>query len=111
MKLNNKQRAIMAAILGISNAGMDMIFLGRDPQVTPADAVKLYRQKDVTVEDAVYAFGQSFFESEAMAEMFIAEAKSWYKQLKTEDDVRPYRYDAFLDALLAADQATLGSTP
>jgi hypothetical protein len=104
LPLNPQQLAIMAAILGISNAGMDSTFLGRDATVTPEDVGNYYRhEKHITVENAVYTFGQGFFESEAMANMFIEEAKSWVKTLKVLpiDKIRStYRFGEFLDVIL-----------
>jgi hypothetical protein len=103
-KLDPNERAVMAAVLGVSNAGMDSTFLGRDPE-WPAEKVAQYyhenKDRGISVESAVYAFGSGFFESQEMADMFVDEANSWFKTLKTEKDVKSTRYDAFLNAIRA----------
>lgn len=102
VNLNEKQRCIMAAILGISNLGMDNVFIGRDPEWTPKDVGEYYRSErtgDVSVENAVIAFGRGFLENDQMAEMFIDESEHWYEQLKTKEDVVKTRMGAFLEAM------------
>lgn len=108
MKMNKKQVAIMAAILGISNAGMDGVFLGNGGSgrdVTPEMVRRHYLGRDYgdLVESAVMTFGGGFFENEDMAKGFVDEAKSWVSRLrgKTTTEVKADhpRYAAFVDAI------------
>lgn len=104
MKLDESKRCIMAAILGISNLGMDNTFLGPRAQWTPEKVGEYYRNgKDrrwgQDIESAVVTFGRGFLENDQMAEMFYDESRSWYDMLETEEDVIKTRYGTFLEAM------------
>lgn len=111
-KLDTNQLAIMAAIIGISNAGMDSVFVGRSPQETPETVKRYYdyecKRTYFNVESAVYNFGRSFFESEDMAQMFVDEAKAWVKTLKKMpiEKIKSTwpRYAPFVDAILEEEK-------
>lgn len=108
-KLNERSAFVMAAILGISNAGMDSSFATKtNPkgEFCPCDAAELARSKYTTsVCSAVLAIGRSFFESEAMADMFVAEAESWLNEIQSTNSEtlkkRYKHYANFVDALAA----------
>ena len=107
-KLNNDQLAIMSAILGISNAGMDSVFKGSHALVKPEHVMDYYTspRARITTHNAVYHFGSSFFESESMAETFVEEAEAWVKTLKnkaTTTIVKTWpNYQPFMEAIGAA---------
>lgn len=105
-KLTPPQLAVMAAIMGLANAGQDHLFLGRDPQVTPEDAARQVVSKlggCDPVETAVTNFGGGLFENEEMRDMFVDEAKAWVKTLRpmSIDKIKStWRYGAFVDAIV-----------
>jgi len=78
-KMTDQQRAVVAALLGVSNAGQDMLFRGRHPSFTPE---KIKKMLGASVDSVTYNFVSGLCEDEAMLDMFVSEAKSWYKNLR-----------------------------
>lgn len=110
-KLDPARCAVMAAILGISNLGMDSTFLGPDRRFTPEDVAEYFKTttpRFLNVENAVLHFANGFLESDEMAAMFVDEAESWNKTLQKEtvEQIKRYRYAEFLEALLAVEPKT-----
>ena len=100
-KLNKDQLAVMAAIMGLSNAGQDSLFKGSSASVTVEDVKASY--KTDRLECAVVRFGGGLFENEEMLEMFVDEAKAWVKTLRSMsiDKIKSTwpDYAKFVDAL------------
>jgi hypothetical protein len=83
-KLNERQLVIVAAIMGLSNAGQDGLFKGPHAQIKPEHVMDFYTspRSSNSLEGAVICFGGGIFETEEMLAMFVDEAKSWQKNLK-----------------------------
>jgi len=71
--------AVMAAILGVSNCGMDSLFRGKFSPVTTKTVTK-YTTHDP--EEVAWDFCNLFAESEEMAQPFVEEAAGWFKKLR-----------------------------
>lgn len=82
-KLDPKQLAMMASILGVSNAGSDHLFVGHHVQWT-VDAVRNYMRnaRQHTVDSITTTLVSGLAENDEMLEMFLEEARSWVKRLK-----------------------------
>lgn len=103
-KMTSRQLAVMSAILGVSNAGQDLLFRGRFPTFTVDRITKLYGTgEESSAESIAWHFCETFCETEDMAKGFIDEVKSWVKKLKkmSAEEVKktwPY-YASYLIAL------------
>ena len=83
-KITDSQAFVLAAILGVSNAGSDHLFEneGKRPATfLPSDAADLARSTH-SLDDAVCSIVSGLCENEEMLDMFVAEAKSWLKRFK-----------------------------
>ena len=106
-KLNKDQLAVMAAIMGLSNAGQDSLFKGPFASVTVEDVkaqVKPVSYETDRLECAVVRFGGGLFENEEMLKMFVDEAKAWVKTLRPMpvDKIKSTwpDYAKFVDAII-----------
>lgn len=84
-KLTDNQANLMAAVLGVSNAGKDDLFLrSRDPTLTVDLAKRLYGnpRRPLDAEDIAWTFCGWFAESEEMAEIFIDEVRDWLPRVR-----------------------------
>jgi hypothetical protein len=97
---------VMAAVMGISNLGMDNLFRGRDPRTTPERLARTYRgAANVTVTSVAWSFASWFCEDDEMGQMAVDECESWLKTLRkmsVEEFCRtwPY-YSEYVEALTA----------
>jgi len=73
-KIDEKQRCILAAILAVSNLGM-----GRPEPSRVAEAKA--SPYCTTLQDAVIKFGQQYMESDEHEEIFMLEARGFYRDL------------------------------
>lgn len=100
MKLSEQQAAIMGAILGISNAGKDVLFTGHNVEFPPA---KMATFTNSSCESIAWSVVGTFAENDAMVLPFIEEALSWENRLKrmTIEKIRATwpTYSAHMDAI------------
>lgn len=104
-RLTPNQLALMASILGVSNAGSDHLFAGPHPQHTPDTITRVYKdaRRPLTVEDVTSDLAGGLCENEKMLKMFTDEAKSWVRTLKpmTVEKIKATwpRYAAFVECV------------
>jgi hypothetical protein len=104
---------VMAAILGVSNAGCDHLFVGtgRPPEFLPCDAAELARSRYTrSVDDAVTRIAGDLCENEEMLEMFQEEARSWVDRVQAstvrELGAKYPRYARYVAAVCDKEVAT-----
>jgi hypothetical protein len=68
--LTPRRRVVLAAVLGVSNAGQ--------PLPSRQEVERMFALRNVTVESCAHYLVQGVCETEAMLEMFQEEAQSWY---------------------------------
>lgn len=84
MRLTYNQMAVMAAILGVSNAGSDHLFRGKKPEVTPERVKQMTAGRTVVEVDSVTTqIVSGLCENEEMLDMFLEEARSWVDKLSS----------------------------
>jgi len=111
-KLKGSALNVAAALMGVSNMGLDHVFKegGRSripgqAEFTVDDAAELVRD-DVGIEFAVHAMAQHYFETETAGAGFVKEAEGWVKKLRTMpvDEMKSTwtRYVEYFDAIAEA---------
>lgn len=102
--LSTNQIALMAAVLGVSNAGSDHLFEGPHASVTPETLKMMVAGKrPLDVDSVTTQIVSGLCENEEMLDMFLEEARSWVDRLmhmKVEDVKASWpRYAAFVDCV------------
>lgn len=87
MKLSNKELNILAAMFARSNMGM--------APPTDKHIARLKSCRTIKLDSAVEDICGQFIETNEHFEIFYAEAKSWVKYLKHEEDARTIHKDIF----------------
>lgn len=108
-KLAGTKLYVMAAVLGVSNAGSDHLFSARGgprAEFLPCDASELTRSQYCrSVDDATTTIVRNLCENDEMLEMFQQETRSWVKKLKGKTAAEIKKdysdYSSYVDAVFA----------
>lgn len=82
-KLTPRELTVMAAVFARSNMGMNLPEK-KEVERLMQDRETLGRIIEPTLDTAVVAFCERFMESDEHYDMFMQEAKGWYKDLKKD---------------------------
>ena len=103
MRLTGKALYVVAAVLGISNAGSDHLFHGKRAEFSPEDAKRLIGSRFMnSTDDAVFSITRSICETESILEMFREEARDWEKRLGKMDTFEMHRTWSRYSAIIRA---------
>jgi hypothetical protein len=86
-KLDEMAYVILAGVFALTNMGQPL-----PTQSSIENAIKDYRNPRInwTIESSAIHFCGHLYESDEHEEIFLNEAKGWYKELKRHSDAKKY---------------------